>query len=419
MTSNPIPSEPQPREFILPALHTASVDALRTEFVFKLANRRVAARFLVVPEQLLLEHIPQRIGHSRALDDAVICICSARPPRETSLDTVNVPMTTGSPYLTALKSLQSSLDDAKLAVSSETLAAATLLQMYEHSVDQPERAWVVHSDGVIKMLEFRGPSRIRNELERSVLQAQVGNIFTKAVRNRAECFLAQPRWKTFLQDYPTADPAFRELSATLNIGVHLPGLICRYERLLSSTDSDQIEGHEKKSDYLSRSAQDETSCQPHRLAIDLYEACWQLESWYIRFESSCNKSDERAPRRNALPPLQPALRLSVNIFLVLTNYMLVATLSKVDSAPNASDDEQTTTPLLDLVAISEQCETLASTAKSHARTLQATDASAFANTATLHKMMLARVLEKPQSSDSKADCLRFVLEELYSNLNNK
>lgn len=48
--------------------------------------------------------------------------------------------------------------------------------MYEHSVDHDRLGWVAHADGVIQMLQLRGPARVDNELEKAILRTEVGNI---------------------------------------------------------------------------------------------------------------------------------------------------------------------------------------------------------------------------------------------------
>jgi hypothetical protein len=93
---------------------------------------------MVIPEQQVLQHIPRRMGNNRALDDAVKCICS------------NGSTKPGPVYSEALVSLQKALNHSGEAVASETLGAAILLQMFEHSVDHAEFRWVVHANGVIR-----------------------------------------------------------------------------------------------------------------------------------------------------------------------------------------------------------------------------------------------------------------------------
>lgn len=78
---------------------------------------------------LFLSHIPSRLGHNQALDDATDCICS-------TYISIFEPASRGSninryKYLLALKSLRQSLLDESQALSSDVLAAAVLMSWYE------------------------------------------------------------------------------------------------------------------------------------------------------------------------------------------------------------------------------------------------------------------------------------------------
>jgi hypothetical protein len=80
---------------------------------------------------LFLSHIPSRLGHNKALDDATDCICSA-------YISIFEPAGRGSnvnryKYLLALKSLRQSILDESQALSSNVLAAAVLMSWYEVS----------------------------------------------------------------------------------------------------------------------------------------------------------------------------------------------------------------------------------------------------------------------------------------------
>lgn len=125
----------------------SALDTLRGDLVNRIDQRAVAARFMVIPERQVLRHIPRRLGANRALDDAVKCICNAS----------SAPLSKPGPmYSDALYSLQKALDHSEQSMSTETLGAATLLQMFEHSVDHAEFRWMVHANGVINMLRLRG-----------------------------------------------------------------------------------------------------------------------------------------------------------------------------------------------------------------------------------------------------------------------
>jgi hypothetical protein len=77
---------------------------------------------------LFFEFVPYRLGHNRALDDAVRCICIAYS--SFLCDKSSVLQDRGE-YCQALRSLRACLQDEKIALSSETLCAAMILRWYE------------------------------------------------------------------------------------------------------------------------------------------------------------------------------------------------------------------------------------------------------------------------------------------------
>jgi hypothetical protein len=79
--------------------------------------------------------IPQRLGHSRALDDAVQCICTAYSALLCSNGSVI--SQDRREYYKALRSLRLACQDKNEVFSSNVLCAAVLLSWYEVSLAQP------------------------------------------------------------------------------------------------------------------------------------------------------------------------------------------------------------------------------------------------------------------------------------------
>jgi len=207
---------------------------LRNQFIFKIAFQGVAARLVVIPDQHVLKHIPIRIGTSKALDDAVNCICSDNGVGERKL--ADMPFTQCVPsssllYSKALMSLQRALSEEGERISAESMAAATLLQMHEHSMAPSCRGWIAHARGVIRMLELRGPSQIDSDLDAAILHAQSGNIFIDAIQNRTVCFLTNPRWRALLRGGSPFDDAKQDAAhnSMMAVGFSLPGIISLFE----------------------------------------------------------------------------------------------------------------------------------------------------------------------------------------------
>lgn len=78
------------------------------------------------------QHIPSRLGHNSALDDAISCICSLYCDRSSNGYTRS--KTIYKNYIWALSSLRECLIHEHLRFQSETLCASLLLQMCEVSL---------------------------------------------------------------------------------------------------------------------------------------------------------------------------------------------------------------------------------------------------------------------------------------------
>ena len=204
----------------LPKTILSDTDRLRYEFVWKMEGDALAARLAMMPATHVLKHVPQRIGCSQALDDAVACLAHTRD--------------TGKLYVTALGSLRTALEHPLITRTPETLAAASLLQMYEQYVDLPGRRWIYHARGVIRILQARGPAKITNEIERAVLGAQAANVFMSALTVRSNCFLASPAWFQVLRP-PSALAGRLDLFVqTIVDGVHFPNVDGVYAQLIGA-----------------------------------------------------------------------------------------------------------------------------------------------------------------------------------------
>lgn len=275
---------------------TSPTDRLRSELVSKSRTGQLSARFVVIPELRIIEHIPCRLGEDPALDDAVRLICTARPA-----DALQA-------YGTALRSLNGSINQG---LSSEAMAAATLLHMHELSRDASCSTWAVHAEGVMNMLKVRGADGIKTEFDKCLLQAQVGNIYFGALRERQPCFLALPEWNekvgTPLSQSAKYVATGRDWEMQLiSIGVHLPGLICRFEKYAARRDAGSLaianDGPTLLDDLksLRRELKDVLACM-----IDV-----------SKLGPTSGRGRDHSRR------LQPALLFSAEIYLILIDYML-------------------------------------------------------------------------------------------------
>ncbi|KAK3648200.1 hypothetical protein LTR56_007612 [Elasticomyces elasticus] len=193
-------------------------DFLRLAFLAKMESDDLAASLAMMPATHILKHIPQRIGLNPALDDAVSCIMQG--PSTTNINNRD---SSSRLYVTALGSLRKALGDPGLVSAPETLAAASLLQMYEQYADLAGRSWVLHARGVVKMLQAKGAGNLTDDIEKAVLEAQAGNVFMSALTG-IQCFLAHPAWKRVLRPTTTSDCQLNTFMSMVVDGVRFPGI---------------------------------------------------------------------------------------------------------------------------------------------------------------------------------------------------
>lgn len=244
-----------------------------------------------------MKHLPSRLGKNRALDDAVRLICNPRPG-----DALQA-------YGVALRSLQNNIDRG---ISPEALGAATLLHMHELSQDSSSSSWALHAKGVINMLKVRGAEGIESEFDKSLLRAQVGNIYFAALRDGQPCFLALPEWNAKIR--PPLHQHRKGMGVTrdwemllISIGVHVPGLICRFENVARNCIASSLVA----------------SSELIPLLDDLKSVREELEDALQCVVPSGPKLDIPQSGQGQHPSsrLRPALLFSANIYLTLIDYM--------------------------------------------------------------------------------------------------
>lgn len=394
---NPSTTVTKQRHSQPPAVLLSETDILRNEYVYKLTNEQLAVRFWLMKGQrdgnlTTLSFIPKRLGESRALDDAVRCICST-PPLQLGDDS-----TTRS-YLKALASLQTALNDSAESMTSGTLTAATLLYIHEIFANPFQRSWMVHADGVIKLLETRGPDSINTELDRSILCGQAGTIFLNSVQRRMRCFLAEPKWNYLLRQLSTSRPGIRDslddMPSLTCLSVYLPGLLCRYEALPAIAESFQV----------------------LELMEEISRLQLQLRKWRNTKDSRTSEPTYESEHASAsTDPLNSAFRLSSVMFLILSNYMYMALLSRMCAATGdlGEDGLATLRPrATDLLAESSE---LADVARIRWEAVKNVDAVAAWACGTTNITMFSRVLSVSYTDSPELRSLRILVEDIHNRM---
>lgn len=121
-------------------------------------------KFSLLPLGHYWHWIPERIGVSKALDDAISAVVSAH---NNALH--GVPLTKAVDYAMygrALRSLGAAVQDSAESRSSNTLTAATLLQALEFRFKPTDKAnYVIHGSGLAELLRRYGPPSPGNKLD--------------------------------------------------------------------------------------------------------------------------------------------------------------------------------------------------------------------------------------------------------------
>ncbi|KAE9364403.1 hypothetical protein N431DRAFT_106781 [Stipitochalara longipes BDJ] len=150
--------------------------------------------------------IPSRLGHSRALDDAVQCICTAYSALLCSHESV-----IGQDrreYYQALRSLRLACQDKDEVLSSNVLCAAVLLSWYEILADNLDDSWITHVGGCATLVQLRGPAQHKSGFDHALLKAEEGSITIDSFLKHRPCFLDTPPWRSVV-DHPTELSALR------------------------------------------------------------------------------------------------------------------------------------------------------------------------------------------------------------------
>lgn len=143
----------------------------------------------MMPKMHILKFIPERIGYSTALDDAVRCITHVKcsPIQDDSGPRQQY-------YVKALRSLQEAVQSQATLRAPETLAAASLLQMYEVHIDLPGRNWVHHARGAVRILQLNNSMDVSSGLQRAILAAEASEMFLSGLIKKQYHLLYRPGW---------------------------------------------------------------------------------------------------------------------------------------------------------------------------------------------------------------------------------
>jgi hypothetical protein len=232
------------------------------------------------------------------------------------------------------------------------------------------------------MIQQRGPSCIKNELDRSILQAQVGNIWFKSLQDGNECFLAGPEWEEVVSDtFRTVNDVNAEWSAMIRSGLAVPGILRHYERF------DLMEhGIFTSIDAGVSPKQDRASCT--KLILDLWKVRDELSELRTRFQLQRANVPRNYPTEVLEQPrARHASRLAINVYSILIEYMLENVLGTAVGAEAAQYNLFDMISMSGYVATSGRLKAFVSAAHSELKSLRLADHIAATQTAMLSRMV--------------------------------
>jgi Fungal specific transcription factor domain len=124
-------------------------------------------------------------------------------------------------YSQALLALCENLKDPQKSLSYDTLAASAVLTFYEYLVFTTKQGWVMHSQGVARLIEMRGPERFLEFPYRAILNTHRQILIIQALASRKRTFLEQARWIEVAWPEPTGRPPIVRVH---DIFARLPGM---------------------------------------------------------------------------------------------------------------------------------------------------------------------------------------------------
>lgn len=284
-------------------------------------------------------------------------------------------------------------------MSSGTLTAATLLYIHEIYSNPFQQSWMIHADGVIKLLEARGPDGIKTDLDKSILCGQAGTIFLQAIQRRKPCFLAEPRWNTVLRQLiasrANAPADALDKPSIISLSTYLPGLLCNYEDLPLNPSYPQ----------LLQLAQGIS-----RLRAELWEWCTSNDFLNDQAEHAVEVA------KASSNPLNYAFKLSSVMFLVLTNYIYVDLLGRSSSFNIAAADDGSDVRGVNIADAAAECLELARVAVARWDAVKSVDPVAAWACGTTQIILLGRALKVSCYNSPEMQTVSRAVEDLYKRL---
>ena len=170
-------------------------------------------------------------------------------------------------YSQALTALASDLRDPSRALDFDTLAATSLLEIYECVNFTSRAGWIQHCQGAAQLLLLRGPQRLQDARERAVFAMIRHFLVLEAMQSKSRTFLEEQAWIDVLTPAGVDIPLGVQLTS---IFTRVPGLVERTVTLESGSYAHIIGANE----------------QIESLRQDFYSVLTDLRQWHCRWQEN-------------------------------------------------------------------------------------------------------------------------------------
>ncbi|WXC60107.1 hypothetical protein SNK03_005963 [Fusarium graminearum] len=134
-------------------------------------------------------------------------------------------------YSYALTQLRSEINSSSTDIG--TIMGVMCLCVYENVVFSQPTAWLLHYDGLGRLLQSRGPRPLETHAERHIWRVARYFIILSAGHQRRRVFLEQPQWASARLVPPGETP--EKFDLLLDLFAQFPGIVDDYDRLRKST----------------------------------------------------------------------------------------------------------------------------------------------------------------------------------------
>ncbi|KAF4974628.1 hypothetical protein FZEAL_8487 [Fusarium zealandicum] len=137
-------------------------------------------------------------------------------------------------YSQALAQLRSEISGANSGTELGTIMSVLCLCIYENILLSQPMAWLMHYEGVARLVQSRGPQGWKGPKERKILQFARYFAILSAGHQRRRCFLDQPQWES-TRCIPEGETPER-IDVLYDIFAQVPGIVQDFDAIRQGTN---------------------------------------------------------------------------------------------------------------------------------------------------------------------------------------